>query len=167
MDELSHVLWIGGPPASGKSTIGRRLAGRNGLRWYSCDTRTWVHRDRALAAGHPGVVQWAAMTVAERKAAQNQGRRGDYPSYDRGPMLIDDVRRLPEHPLTVVEGGLVTPAVSGIGPHALWLIPPDDVRLPRLQERGLEPRDIDGALGVRRICPAGPHKIVRRPLFQM
>jgi hypothetical protein len=73
VDDLSHVLWLGGPSASGKSTVGR-LARRNGLRWYSCDTRTWVHRDRTVADGHPGVIQWAAMTVDERQAAQDQGR---------------------------------------------------------------------------------------------
>lgn len=69
MQDLSQVLWIGGPAASGKTTVGRRLARRNGLRWYSCDTRTWVHRDRAVAAGHPGVLTWAEMSVPEREAA--------------------------------------------------------------------------------------------------
>jgi cytidylate kinase len=44
--DLSQVLWIGGPSASGKSTVARRVARRNGLRWYSCDTRTWVLRLR-------------------------------------------------------------------------------------------------------------------------
>jgi hypothetical protein len=143
---LSHVLWIGGPPASGKSTVGRRLARRNGLRWYSCDTRTWVHRDRAVADGHPGVIRWAAMTVDERQAAQDQGRRRDYLSYDRGPMVVDDLLRLPKQPLIVAEGGLATPAISGVGTNALWLVPPEHVRLPRLQARGYEPQTIEDAL---------------------
>jgi hypothetical protein len=146
VDELSYVLWIGGPPASGKSTVGRRLARRNGLRWYSCDTRTWVHRDRVVAAGHPGVIEWAAMTVAERQAAQDHGRRRDYLTYDRGPMVLDDLRRLPKRPLVVAEGGLATPRISGVGPNTLWLVPPAHVRLPRLRNRGYEPRTIENAL---------------------
>lgn len=146
MDELSHVLWIGGPSASGKSTVGRRLARRNGLRWYSCDTRTWVHRDRAVAAGHSGVIRWAAMSVEERQAAQDQGRRKDYLSYDRGPMVVDDLLRLPKQPLVVAEGGLATPAIAGVGANALWLVPPEQVRLPRLRARGYGPQLIEGAL---------------------
>ena len=48
---LRHVLWIGGPPGGGKSSVATRIARRYGLRWYGADTRTWRHRDRALRAG--------------------------------------------------------------------------------------------------------------------
>jgi hypothetical protein len=146
VQDLSQVLWIGGPAASGKTTVGRRLARRNGLRWYSCDTRTWVHRDRAVAAGHLGVLTWAAMSVAERSAADAAGRREDYLSYDRGAMLVDDLLRLPAWPPVLVEGGLVLPRVSGAGPNALWLVPSAKVRLPRLRARGYRPEGVDQAL---------------------
>ena len=52
---LVHTLWIGGAPATGcgapatgKTTVATRIARRYGLRLYSSDTRTWVHRDHAL-----------------------------------------------------------------------------------------------------------------------
>lgn len=106
---------------------GPPLAWRSGLRWYSCDTRTWVHRDRTVAAGHQGVIAWAALTVAERQEAQDQGRRGDYSRYDRRPMVVDDLLRVPKQPLVVAEGGLARPAVSGVGANALWLVPPEHV----------------------------------------
>ena len=66
MQELGHVLWIGGPPGSGKTAVASRLARRYGLRLYSSDTRTWQHRDRALRAGNAAARRWEAMTPEER-----------------------------------------------------------------------------------------------------
>jgi hypothetical protein len=48
---IAHALWIGGATGAGKTTVARRLAQRWGLRIYSSDNWTWVHRDRAIAAG--------------------------------------------------------------------------------------------------------------------
>jgi hypothetical protein len=33
----------------GKTAVAARIARKHGLRWYGTDTRTWQHRDRALA----------------------------------------------------------------------------------------------------------------------
>ena len=58
MQALRHVLWIGGPPGGGKSSVATRIARRYGLRWYGADTRTWRHRDRALRAGNEAARRW-------------------------------------------------------------------------------------------------------------
>jgi adenylylsulfate kinase-like enzyme len=51
--DLSHVLWIGGGPASGKSSIARELARRFDLQLYSVDERDATHEPRMplVAAG--------------------------------------------------------------------------------------------------------------------
>jgi hypothetical protein len=102
--ELSNVLWIGGQAGAGKTTAARHLARRHGLRRYSSDTQTWVHRDRALAAG----VELPA-----------RGPGAEY--YDRKPMIIDDLRSLPVAPLIVAEGGQISPAMAKPERQAVWL----------------------------------------------
>lgn len=75
---MRHVLWIGGPPASGKTTVATSLARTHGLRLYSADTRTWSHRDRALAAADPAaqVEQIFSQAVEEGpRAATVEERR--------------------------------------------------------------------------------------------
>lgn len=118
VEGLPHVLWIGGPAGAGKTTAARLLARRHGLRRYSSDTRTWVHRDRALAAG---------VELPERGPGNGH--------YDRGPMIIDDLRSLPATPLIVAEGGPIAPAMARPESQAVWLLPSREVQVRRLQTR--------------------------------
>ena len=92
--ELSNVLWIGGPAGAGKTTVARQLARRHGLRWYNSDTKTWEHRDRALAAG----IELPPLGPGSRH-------------YDRRPMIIDDLSALPASPLIMADGPL-TPRMA-------------------------------------------------------
>lgn len=116
MEELSNVLWIGGPAGAGKTTISRLLTRRHGLRWYDVDARTWQHRDRALAMG----------------IALPPCGPGDY---DRGPMILEDLNSLPSNPVVVVEGALVTPEMARPRSQAVWLMPSQQAQRARLEKR--------------------------------
>ncbi len=149
MAVIPHVLWIGGPSGSGKTTTARRLARRNGLRWYNSDARTWEHRDRALAAGNPAATrfeEWRGQDPEARSALTYDEKVAMALHRERGPMVVDDVRALPPSPLTVAEGTLVTPRVMGTEPHAVWLIPPAEIRSARLAARPYTSDDIEFAL---------------------
>jgi hypothetical protein len=134
---VTQALWIGGPPASGKTTIATRIARRHGLRLYSADTRTWAHRDRALAAGHDAARRWEAMTPAERWERSTPAEMLEMSLHrERGAMVVDDMRALPTRPLVVAEGSPLPPSGIDDPTRAVWLIPTPGFQRAQLAARG-------------------------------
>jgi hypothetical protein len=131
---VTRALWIGGPPASGKTTIARRLARRHGLRLYSADTRTWEHRDRALAAGSAAARRWESLPPAERWDAAPEELLAMSLHRERGAMVLDDLAALPPAPLIVAEGSPL-PARAADPERSVWLLPTPDLQRARLAAR--------------------------------
>lgn len=141
---LEHVLWIGGPPSSGKTSIATALARRYGLRLYSADTRTWLHRDRALAAGNAAAHRWESLTPAERWTQCSAEEMFVMSLHkERGEMVVDDLRAMPGSSLIVAEGSVVPAWVVSRGiaapSQAAWLIPAEE-----FQDRVLAARHVVG-----------------------
>jgi len=156
---LGHVLWLGGPPGSGKTAVATRLARRHGLRLYASDTRTWQHRDRALRAGNPAALRWEAMTLEERWRPAPAELLELSLHAERGPMVVDDLRALPATPLVIAEGSTLPARVADRG-RSLWLIPDPGFQRARLVERGTPPGPLSLYLFLRErltaeACEAG------------
>jgi ATPase family associated with various cellular activities (AAA) len=132
-------LLVGGPPGTGKTTAARALARRHGLRLYSADTRTWEHRDRAVAAG-----------VAAARRFEELGPDADASDdelvamslhRERGPMVLADLRALPPAPLVIAEGSVVPAAGVRDPARAAWLLrsrAPRELRVYALVARVIE-----------------------------
>jgi gluconate kinase len=133
---VRHVLWIGGPPGSGKTTVATRLARRHGLRWYNADTRTWAHRDRALRDGNEAARRWEELTPHERWTSTSPAEMLEMSLHrERGQMVVDDLGAMPPSPLTVAEGTTVSAALVAEPGRSVWLIPTPDLQQARLKER--------------------------------
>jgi hypothetical protein len=134
---VRHTLWIGGAPASGKTTVATRIARRHGLRLYSADTRTWEHRDRALAAGHEAAHRWEAMTPTERWERSTPAEMLEMSLHrERGAMVLDDLRALPTTPLVLAEGSTLPASGAPTAAGAVWLSPTPEFQRAQLGARG-------------------------------
>ena len=138
-------MWIGGPQASGKSSIARALSERFQLQLYVVDHRVWVHEPRMPAT------EFASLTMDERWVHAEPAQMLEWfvtHSRHRFRLILEDLRALPDTPAAIVEGPQLFPrfvaAVIGSREQALFLQPDLDGMRARLLARGPMAATSDG-----------------------
>jgi SpoVK/Ycf46/Vps4 family AAA+-type ATPase len=134
--DLAHVLWIGGPQGSGKSSIAKALARRFDLQLYVVDHRTWAHEPRMPRT------EFGSLTMDERWIDADPRRMLEWfvtTSRHRFRLVLEDLRELAPSPVTIVEGPQLFPAfVAAVlrdRANALFLIPDEAEQRKRLLAR--------------------------------
>jgi hypothetical protein len=136
-DALAHVLWIGGAPDAGKTSVADRLAAKYGVPVYHFDRHEPAHFARARADRHPAL--FAAHPV--RMTPDERWVRGPVAAMvretiqswsERFAMAVDDLLAMPNRPMIVAEGPGFFPECVGplmVSPHqAIWLEPTESFK---------------------------------------
>jgi hypothetical protein len=127
---LRRVLWIGGAPDAGKTTVARELAQRRDLALYVLDRAEPDHVARADPERRPEFARFLAMSMDERWVLRSPREMAEHviaTGPERLAMAIDDLLRLPDDRLIVAEGPWFFPdLLAPLLAHprqALWLVP--------------------------------------------
>jgi 2-phosphoglycerate kinase len=139
--EAGSILWLGGSPCAGKSTVAALLARRFGLDLYRVDEAFERHASRLDAARQPALVRWCAASADERWLQPIDALLSEaiacYREHWR--MVLEDVVARQETRPLLVEGTALLPAeVARVVPHrgrALWLVADPDFQRRHYRER--------------------------------
>jgi hypothetical protein len=131
-ERLSHVLWIGGGPQAGKTTLSRLLAGKWDLKIYNLDWHS-VH-EPALRPG-PAVVAFKRLSMDERWAVPSAFdllERSIAVWQEGFALVLEDLLALPRSRTIVAEGPgafpwCVAPLLSSAR-QAIFLVPTPERR---------------------------------------
>lgn len=136
-DDLPPVLWLGGGSGAGKTTVSRTLAHRYDLAWYRIDAHAYAHQARLRGgAGAPAGgydERWLA------PAPEQLAREFLDVSARVFPLIIEDLRAMPERVAVVVEGPQLFPSL--VAPYltspdrARWLVPTEEFQRAALATR--------------------------------
>jgi hypothetical protein len=129
---LAHVLWIGGAPDAGKTSIANLLADQYHLQIYHFDQHEPAHFARASPDQHPALfaAHPARMTLDERwvrrpVAIMVQQTIASWS--ERCGMAVEDLLAMPKQPVIVAEGpGFFPECIAPLLSHpcqAIWLVP--------------------------------------------
>ncbi len=140
--DLAHLLWIGGAPDAGKTTIARLLAERRHWQWYPCDLHAHDHLARSDPTQLPATYAKFGTSIDERwvQPTPDELLRSIVAINDeRFPMILTDLRAMPTRPMILVEGPslhpqLVAPVLTSRH-QAVWLVPTEEFALASVARR--------------------------------
>jgi 2-phosphoglycerate kinase len=140
---LEHLVWIGGSPCAGKTTVAQQLADRFGFPVYHFDRHQVEHIRRSRSDLHPALHAFLTMTMDERWLLRppTQMAQTVIQSWtERFGLVLADLLALPIDPPVIAEGAgvfpeLVAPLLSSLH-QAIWLVPTDACCEARRRRRG-------------------------------
>lgn len=131
-DALSHVLWIGGGPRVGKTTLSRLLAGKFDLKIYNLDWhQVREHHERSGEAD----AWWQQRSMDERwvQPSPQELLERSIAAWNEGfPLVLEDLLALPRSRPIVADGPgafpwCVAPVVRSFR-QAIFLVPTPELR---------------------------------------
>ena len=141
--ELAHVLWIGGSPCAGKTSIADSLAEKYQGAVYHFDRMEPQHIARTTAANNPDLMAFLAMDMDQRwltRSPDEMAHNAMASWLSRFPMVLDDLRAMPTTSPIFAEGpGLFPECVAPlpVSPdQAIWLVAAEPFCLMVRQQRG-------------------------------
>ncbi len=131
-ERLSHVLWIGGGPQAGKTTLSRLLAGKWDLKIYNLDWHAVREHD---LRSRPAAAAFSRLSIDERWAVptvQHLVERSIAIWQEGFALVLRDLMALPRSRTIVAEGPgafpwCVAPVIRS-PTQALFLVPTRDWR---------------------------------------
>lgn len=147
-EALAHVLWLGGTPCSGKTSVAGRLADRFALRLYHYDRHERAHAALGRPERHPAMCEHGAMTLDQRwvlRPVEEMVRATTAAWAERFEMVVADLLALPGAAPVLAEGpGLLPECVAPLlsSPRqAIWLVPTEAFKRATQPTRGGAPMD--------------------------
>ncbi len=128
---LSHVMWIGGSPSSGKSTVSRAMAQIYVFLEYHVDAWARNHFARRIAAGDSEAQAFMKMSMHERWVARPVEAlvQEAITSWSNDfQFVLEDLLALPKENLIIAEGNFFPECVAPYLTHphqAVWFVPTD------------------------------------------
>jgi 2-phosphoglycerate kinase len=141
--DLAHVLWIGGSPCAGKSSIAKILGDRYKLATISCDEAfNQEQKKRIVPDRHPTLHKWTTLTWDElwKQPAHVLLDEAVAAYSEHFELILEDLLSLPEPSPIVVEATALLPdCVSRVlldRHRAIWIVPTEDFQRTHYPNRG-------------------------------
>ena len=129
---LEDVLWLGGSPCAGKTSISEIIASRFDLDAYHVDEEFESHAQRFDPLRHPALTKWSQSSWDQRWMQPVGSLLRDVIACYREDfaLVLEDILSLPKRKLLLVEGTALLPSqvanVLSRQSQAIWLIPTAD-----------------------------------------
>lgn len=128
---LRRVLFVGGSPCAGKSTLAERIARRFGLQYFRCDDRWNDHAQAANPEQHPTMVRLGSMPLpAILSRAVEVMFRDEIEAYrEEWSFMLAELALIPDPEPVIAEGAALMPElVASLMPRAraAYLVPTNE-----------------------------------------